>query len=151
MPEGERKIDYHLMTRDHIVAACLADVGSCELGATLQIATDAPLFQHELIHAYMQLAAPGAEPMPFIAEGTAQAIGCYALPWRVNPMDEVPSWQEAIVSDALGIRPGRDVCAVLDPDAGDRCIRALLPAGAGASRSGAVRGELLGILEHQHR
>jgi hypothetical protein len=99
MPEGQRKIDYHLMTHDHIVAACQADADSCELGATLQIATGVPLFQHELIHAYMELAAPGAEAMPFIAEGTAQAIGCYSLPWKVTPMDQVPSWQEAIVSD----------------------------------------------------
>ena len=41
MPEGQRKIDYHLLTPEQITAACQEDVGSCELGDTLQIATDA--------------------------------------------------------------------------------------------------------------
>jgi hypothetical protein len=99
MPEGKTKIDYHLMTHAHIVAACQAEADSCELGATLQIATDGVVFQHELIHAYMQLAAPGAEPMPFIREGTAQAIGCYSLPWKVSAADFAPSWQQAVTSD----------------------------------------------------
>jgi hypothetical protein len=106
MPDGQRKIDYHLMTHEHIVAACQAEADSCELGATLQIATDLLLFQHELIHAYMALAAPGADPMPFISEGTAQAIGCYSLPWKVDPTDDAPSWQEAITVDGYGYGEG---------------------------------------------
>ena len=77
MPEGKSKIDYHLMTHEQAVAACNQLGDSCELGATLQIATDVLPFQHELIHSYMELVAPGAEPIPFIGEGTAQAIGCY--------------------------------------------------------------------------
>jgi hypothetical protein len=97
MPEGQRKIDYHLMTPEHAAAACEGS-DSCELGSMLEIATSAPYFQHELIHAYMQLAAPGAEPIGFIAEGTAQAIGCYALPWKVDPRTDASSWQQAITS-----------------------------------------------------
>ena len=40
MPEGQRKIDYHLLTSDQITAGCLANAGGCELNETLQIATD---------------------------------------------------------------------------------------------------------------
>ena len=98
MPEGARKIDYHLMTSAHTVAACGGGADSCELRATLQIASDAPVFQHELMHAYMQLAAPGADPISFITEGTAQAIGCYSLPWKVDPREDASSWQEAVTS-----------------------------------------------------
>ena len=98
MPEGQRKIDYHLLTPEQITAACQEDVGSCELGDTLQIATDALPFQHELIHAYMQLVAPGAAPVPFIVEGTAQAIGCIGLQVGISLTDDVPPWEQAVIS-----------------------------------------------------
>ena len=100
MPEGQRKIDYHLLTQEQINAACQEGepVGSCELGDTLQIATNALPFQHELIHAYMQLVAPGSVPVPFILEGTAQAIGCYDIQLGVSLTDDAPSWEEAIAS-----------------------------------------------------
>jgi hypothetical protein len=99
MPEGQPKIDYHLMTREHIVAACGEDADACELGPTLQIADDSLPFQHELIHAYMAIVAPGAEPGSFIREGTAQAIGCYGL-WFGGPATgDFPAWQQALTSD----------------------------------------------------
>jgi hypothetical protein len=100
MPEGQRKIDYHLMTQEQIDAACggNGEEASCELGDTLQIATDALPFQHELIHAYMQLVAPGAAPVPFIVEGTAQAIGCIGLQVGISLTDDVPSWEQAVGS-----------------------------------------------------
>jgi hypothetical protein len=100
MPEGQRKIDYHLMTYEQILAACSGDSGesACELGDTLQIATQDLPFQHELIHAYMQLVAPGASPVPFIVEGTAQAIGCNGLQVGVSLTDDVPPWEQAVES-----------------------------------------------------
>ena len=102
MPESKSKIEYHLMTYEQAMAACEQQGDSCELGATLQIATDVLPFQHELIHSYMELVAPGAVPVPFIGEGTAQAIGCYG-PVGVDvgvPLSEnVPTWQQAVASD----------------------------------------------------
>jgi len=97
MPEGKRKIDYHLMTGGHIAEICNVElVGTktppgCEVQGTLQIATGDLPQQHELMHAYMELVAPGALPIPFLVEGTAQAIGCntdagtdltYDIPWQ---------------------------------------------------------------------
>jgi hypothetical protein len=79
MPEGERKIDYHLLTSDQINAGCLEKVGGCEVTGTLQIATNLVPDQHALMHAYMELVAPGANPVPFVVEGAAQAIGCEGL------------------------------------------------------------------------
>jgi hypothetical protein len=107
MPEGQRKIDYHLMTSDHIVASCGGrDVSACELGDTLQIATNVLPFQHELIHAYMQLAAPDADPVPFVVEGTAQAIGCYGLPVGISLTKDIPPWQQAVTSDEYAYGQG---------------------------------------------
>ncbi|HLK90142.1 MAG TPA: hypothetical protein VKZ18_09620 [Polyangia bacterium] len=102
MPEGKSKIDYHLMTGEQVLAACDQQGESCELGSTLQIATDVLPFQHELIHAYMELVAPGAAPVPFIREGTAQAIGCYGpvgVGVGVALAEDVPPWQQAVASD----------------------------------------------------
>jgi hypothetical protein len=98
MPEGKPKIDYHLLTQEQINAACQEDVAGCELGDTLQIATDDLPFQHELIHAYMALVAPGDGPVPFIVEGTAQAIGCEGLQVGTSLTDDVPPWEQAVVS-----------------------------------------------------
>ena len=89
MPEGQRKIDYHLLTSDQITAGCLANAGGCELNETLQIATDYLPDQHELMHAYMRLVAPGANPFSWIVEGAADAIGC-DLPIGVPLTDAVP-------------------------------------------------------------
>jgi len=103
MPEGKQKIDYHLMTGGHIADDCdfTEFVGSdtsagCELGGTLQIATGYLPHQHELIHAYMELVAPDAVPVPLLVEGTAQSIGCntqagtdltYDVPWQQAVME----------------------------------------------------------------
>jgi hypothetical protein len=97
MPEGMSKIDYHLMTQEHVSAVCGAD--SCELGPLPRIASVVPAFQHELIHAYMDLVAPGARPLPFIVEGTAQAIGCYDVQVGISLTEDVPTWQQAVLND----------------------------------------------------
>jgi hypothetical protein len=91
MPEG-RKIDYHLLGADHIVAACDGEAESgCELEDKLEIAAPYLPYQHELMHAYMELLAPGALPIPLVVEGAAQSIGCgtqegtdltYNVPWQ---------------------------------------------------------------------
>ena len=69
MPEGKQKIDYHLLTGQHIVEVCDVEfVGTktppgCEVAGTLQIATGDLPQQHELMHAYLELVAPGALPI----------------------------------------------------------------------------------------
>ncbi|HSY41142.1 MAG TPA: hypothetical protein VLA79_16495, partial [Polyangia bacterium] len=55
-------------------------------------------YRHELIHAYMALLAPGVVPVPFIVEGTAQAIGCQGLQVGISLTDDVPPWELAIAS-----------------------------------------------------
>ncbi len=106
MPEGQRKIDYHLLTHEEITSVCRQDAASCQLGDTLGIATDVLPFQHELIHAYMQLVAPGVMPVPFIVEGTAQAIGCYGLQVGISLTDAAPSWELAVGSLDYGYGQG---------------------------------------------
>ena len=69
MPEGKPKIDYHLLTSAHMPDACdVESVGprpaGCELGGTLQIAAAYLPHEHELIHAYMELVAPGDVSVP---------------------------------------------------------------------------------------
>jgi hypothetical protein len=75
MPEG-KKIEYHWVSDDHIQAACgdLYESG-CTWEDTLEI--DAPSLPdaHELNHAYAYLLAP-RHPIPFLAEGFAEAIAC---------------------------------------------------------------------------
>ncbi len=101
MPEGQQKIDYHLMTGQHIAEVCDVEfVGTktppgCEVAGALQIATGDLPQQHELMHAYMELVAPGPLPIPFLAEGTAQAIGCNTKAGTDLTYD-VP-WQQAVV------------------------------------------------------
>jgi hypothetical protein len=91
MPEG-RKIDYHLLGVDHIASSCegRSEVG-CEAFGYLEIAAPYLPYQHELMHAYMELLAPGGLPIPLLAEGAAQSIGCdteaetdltYIVPWQ---------------------------------------------------------------------
>jgi hypothetical protein len=91
MPEG-RKIDYHLLGVDHIAAACgERSESGCEASGDLEIAAPYLPYQHELMHAYMELLAPGTVPIPLVVEGAAQSIGCgdqsgtdrtYIVPWQ---------------------------------------------------------------------
>ena len=91
MPEG-RKIDYHLLGYDHIASACGGGAESgCEAAGDLEIAAPYLPYQHELMHAYMELLAPGALPIPLVVEGAAQSIGCdseagadltHFVPWQ---------------------------------------------------------------------
>jgi hypothetical protein len=97
MPDGQRKIDYHLLTNGEIDTGCLENVGGCELTGTLQIATNVLVDQHELMHAYMELIAPEANPVPFLVEGMAQAIGCEGLQVGTDLTDAAPRWQDAVV------------------------------------------------------
>jgi hypothetical protein len=74
MPDG--KIAYYWYAPAHIAAACDdALEGGCTKEGEMEI--DAPLLPdaHELNHAYTYLRAP-RRPIPFLAEGIAEAIGC---------------------------------------------------------------------------
>jgi len=74
MPEG--KITYYWYTQDHVGDGC-GDVheGGCMKEGEMEI--DAPTLPdaHELNHAYTYLRARRG-PIPFLAEGIAEAIGC---------------------------------------------------------------------------
>jgi hypothetical protein len=102
-PEGT-KIDYHLLSADHIASACdgQAESGCEHLGATLEIAAPDLPYQHELMHAYMALLAPGAQPIPLVTEGTAQSIGCNTAA-GTDLTYNVP-WQQAVTETAADSR-----------------------------------------------
>jgi len=102
-PDG-RKIDYHLLTPAHVAAVCgftefsTSDGESaCFLEDQMAIAAAYVPHQHELIHAYMTLVAPGSRPVPFLVEGIAEAIGCSRpgidRTWQV-------AWQQATIGTA---------------------------------------------------
>jgi len=115
MPEG-RKIDYHLLTTNHLSAFCGFDAGSpgtaqdggigtgsysedgCETGDGLQVAAGFLPHQHELMHAYLSLLAPGPLPIPFVTEGGASAIGCNA--GEGASLEYSVPWQKAVVETA---------------------------------------------------
>ena len=104
MPEGGSKIDYHLVAAGNLESACAGNSESgCELGDTLQIASTTLPHQHELIHAYMELAASAATPLPMLIEGAAQAIGCYGqtdgLTIGTRLAQDVP-WQVVVTETA---------------------------------------------------
>ena len=104
MHEGQQKIDYHLMTATHIAEACEIEfVGTstpagCEVAGSLQIAAAYLPHQHELMHAYMELVAPGTLPIPFLAEGSAQAVGCNTGAGTAPTYNA--SWQQDVVQVA---------------------------------------------------
>jgi hypothetical protein len=108
MPEGKQKIDYHLMTGQHIAQACNVEFAAtvtesgCEVVGKLEIAAGYLPHQHELMHAYMDLVAPGHLPIPFVGEGTAQAIGCNTNA-GTDLAHDLP-WQEAVVEVARDAR-----------------------------------------------
>jgi hypothetical protein len=102
MPEG-RKIDYHLLGADHIASACGGGVESgCELSDMLEIAAPYLPYQHELMHAYMELLAPGDLPVPLVVEGAAQSIGC-GTEEGTDLTVNVP-WQQAVTETSSDIR-----------------------------------------------
>jgi hypothetical protein len=95
MPEG-RKIDYHLLGVDHISSACGGGPESgCELAGALEIAAPYLPYQHELMHAYMELLAPGALPVALVVEGAAQSIGCGTQEGTDLTADV--AWQQAVI------------------------------------------------------
>lgn len=93
MPEG--KITYYWLSPDHIAGACgEADAGGCFWPQNLEV--DAPTLPqpHELHHAYMYLRKQRV-PVPFLAEGIAEAIACGDdIPL---PIAEVP-WEGVVAA-----------------------------------------------------
>ena len=119
MPEG-KKIDYHLLTADHISAFCGFKADSpgaaqdggvsypedgCETGDGLLVAAGYLPHQHELMHAYLSMLAPGPLPIPFVTEGGASAIGCNTRE-GASLVYSVP-WQQAVVETPID--PSADV------------------------------------------
>jgi hypothetical protein len=98
----DAKIDYYWYAPDHIGAACDdATEGGCTKEEKMEV--DAPLLPdaHELNHAYTYLRAP-RRPIPFLAEGMAEAIGCgYDAPIASSFDDD--DWRQAVV----GVRSDR--------------------------------------------
>ena len=94
MPDG--KITYYWYTPGHIAIACDDTTeGGCTKEEQMEI--DAPLLPdaHELNHAYTYLRSP-RRPIPFLAEGMAEAIGCgYELPIAASFADI--DWRQAVV------------------------------------------------------
>jgi hypothetical protein len=74
MPDG--KITYYWLSQGHIGAACgEADEGACLWEQSLEIDSPTLANPHELNHAYMYLREQ-RKPVPFLAEGIAEAIAC---------------------------------------------------------------------------
>ena len=93
MPDG--KIAYYWLTAEHIPGACgTPDEQACFWDRDMEIDSAALPNPHELNHAYMYLRKQ-REPIPFLAEGIADAIGCEIQ----NPMNvpDVP-WQPFVAS-----------------------------------------------------
>ena len=115
MPVG-RKIDYHLLTTDHISSFCGFNAGSpgsaqdggvgtgsysedgCETGGGLVVAAGFLPHQHELMHAYLSMLAPGPLPIPLVTEGGASAIGCNTE--EGSSLEYFVPWQTAVVETA---------------------------------------------------
>ena len=83
----EEKVDYYWLTADHAQAVCHG-FPSCFGGGSVY--TYVPVHGHELIHAYTY-PRRGHFPLPLVAEGVAEAVGCAAsgnpaiaqsVPWR---------------------------------------------------------------------
>jgi hypothetical protein len=93
MPDG--KITYYWLTYDHIPAACgTPDEGACFWDENLEIDSATLPNPHELNHAFMHLRQQ-RKPIPFLAEGIADAIGCeFQSPMNVGDMP----WQPLVAS-----------------------------------------------------
>ena len=95
MPDG--KITYYWLSPEHVVAACgEADEGACIWEQSLEIDSPTLPNPHELNHAYAYLRKQ-RKPIPFLAEGIAEAIACGA-DFPVNVAD-VP-WEGVVAEQA---------------------------------------------------
>jgi len=108
MPDG--KITYYWLTADHIPAACgTPEEGACIWEESLEIDSATLPNPHELNHAYMFLRKQ-REPIPFLAEGIADAIGCELqttmnvpdIPWP--PLVASPRSPEVYVQGGAFVR-----------------------------------------------
>ena len=93
MPDG--KITYYWLSPDHVAAACgEADEGACIWERSLEIDSPTLPNPHELNHAYMYLRKQ-RKPIPFLAEGIAEAIACGATNRCTSP--NVP-WEGVVAA-----------------------------------------------------
>jgi len=95
MPDG--KITYYWLSPEHIAAACgESDEGACSWEQSLEIDSPTLPNPHELNHAYMYLRRQ-REPVPFLAEGIAEAIACGSdLPVNVPDV----RWEGVVAAQA---------------------------------------------------
>lgn len=93
MPDG--KVDYYLMTEDHVHAACESDHSAACTDRTM-IYTAGYVDPHELNHAYSYLRF-GHFPLPLLREGIAQAIGCSGIVGDPSYQASVP-WRDAVAA-----------------------------------------------------
>jgi hypothetical protein len=100
MPDAQ--ISYYWYSTAHVSAACDDDQeGGCTKEEEMEI--DAAMLPdaHELNHAYTYLRAP-RRPIPFLAEGIAEAIGCgYESPIAAPPEGDWRSAVAGVRSDAV--------------------------------------------------
>jgi hypothetical protein len=95
MPDG--KITYYWLAPEHVAAACgEADEGACSWEQSLEIDSPTLPNPHELNHAYMYLRKQ-RKPIPFLAEGIAEAIACG--PDFPVTVPDVP-WQAVVAAEA---------------------------------------------------
>ena len=94
MPDG--KITYYWLSPEHVAAACgEADEGACTWEQSLEIDSPTLPNPHELNHAYAYLRKQ-RKPIPFLAEGIAEAIACgadFAEEHRRRPLGGVVAEQ----------------------------------------------------------
>jgi len=111
MPDGQ--IDYVLLPPEQIAAACeIPEAAGCEIHRTVY--TSAPVDQHELNHAYLELRT-AHRPHPLLVEGIAEAIGCGEGAAPPPSFDQVPDWPGLIADASYGevYGPGRQLARYL--------------------------------------
>ena len=111
MPEGQ--VDYVLLRPDQIAAACgIPEAAGCEIGRTVY--ASAPVDQHELNHAYMELRT-SHRPHPLLVEGVAEAVGCGEGAEPPPAFDQVPDWRGLIAGARAAdlYAPGRQLARYL--------------------------------------
>jgi hypothetical protein len=110
MPSGI--IDYHLMSKEHIGAACdETDASACTYNTTIYTPIDIDI--HELNHAYSFLKVRHF-PLDLLSEGFAEAFGCFGGKVDILLSDTTP-WRSLLLqgrTDIVG-GPGRQLARYL--------------------------------------
>ena len=96
VPEGQRKIDYHLLTYEQITAGCLQDASGCELDETLQIATI--ICRTNMSYACVHAARRArGRPCHSMVAGSRRGDRMRPAGWRLPDGRRSP-WEQAVMS-----------------------------------------------------